>query len=271
MEKDKHLVEINPKYADDISFIRTDSSKINQIERLLPNMLKEENLTINENKTEKFKASLRGEDNNWKKCRYLGTMLDTEEDFKRRKNLSLTTFNTLENVFHSRNVSEKMKLRVFNIYIESIFMYNSELWTITKNIEESIDSFHRKQLRKLLNIYWPNIITNEELYQRTNEKPWSEKIFKRRLKWLGHLLRLPENTPAKIALDRFIEKKQVPVGRPTSTWLKLVLNDIKKHSDINIGNDLQNNIKNLTLICMDRKYWKTLVGSMMLRKSTSVQ
>ena len=52
--KDKHNVKIDPKYADDISFLRSDESKIKQIERVLPENLKVDNLLINEGKTEKY-------------------------------------------------------------------------------------------------------------------------------------------------------------------------------------------------------------------------
>ena len=37
IEKDKHSVEIDPKY-DDINFVRTHKTKINQIKRLHPDM-----------------------------------------------------------------------------------------------------------------------------------------------------------------------------------------------------------------------------------------
>jgi hypothetical protein len=37
----------------------------------------------------------------------------------------------------------------------------------------------------------------------TDTTPWSEAIKKRRLNWFGHLLRLPENTPAKLALKEY--------------------------------------------------------------------
>ena len=66
MDKDKHNVEIDPKYADGITFVRTDESKMNQVERVVPEMLEENNLFINTTKTEKYEIS-RISDNSWKK------------------------------------------------------------------------------------------------------------------------------------------------------------------------------------------------------------
>ena len=41
IDKDQNKVQIDLQYADDISFIRSDETKMNQAERLIPQMLKE--------------------------------------------------------------------------------------------------------------------------------------------------------------------------------------------------------------------------------------
>ena len=66
MDKDKHNVEVDPEHADDIMFVRTDKSKMNQVKRVIPKMLEENNLFINTTKTEKCEIS-RISDNSWKK------------------------------------------------------------------------------------------------------------------------------------------------------------------------------------------------------------
>ena len=60
------------------------------------------------------------------------------------------------------------------------------------NILKSYFTSHRKRLRKMLNIKWPKHITNEDLYSKTKEKPWSNIIAEKKIRWLGHALRLPE-------------------------------------------------------------------------------
>ena len=179
VDKDKHKVEVDPKYADDITFVRTDESKINQIERLMPEMLKENNLYVNPTKTEKYTIS-RTSNGSWKKkCKLLGSLLDSDKDIKRRKGLAIDSFKTLENVFKSRHISEVIRLRIFKAYVESIFLYNSEIWTLTKSLEDKIDSFQRRLLRKVIRVNWPRLISNEDLYNRTHMKPWSVIIMKR--------------------------------------------------------------------------------------------
>ena len=267
--KDKHNVKIDPKYADDISFLRSDENKIKQIERVLPENLKVDNLLINEGKTEKYCIS-RTSHPKWKTCKYLGSLLDTKLDIKRRKGLLIDAYNTLEYMFISRHLSEQTKLRIFKAYLESVFLYNSELWCMTKSISDQIDTFHRKQLRKVLRIFWPKIITNKELYERTGQIPWSKTIFKRRMKWLRHLLRLPKLTPARIALDEFAKPVKKPPGRPKTTWLDIVFSNIKEHMNIVLTDNIRDNLKTLETVCANRKSWNDLIGSTML-EMTNVQ
>ena len=44
INRDENKINIDPKYTDDISFLKSDESKINQIERIVPSMLIEKGL-----------------------------------------------------------------------------------------------------------------------------------------------------------------------------------------------------------------------------------
>ena len=44
-------------------------------------------------------------------------------------------------IFMSKSIGITLKIKTFNIYISSIFLYNSELWGINKTFEDKIDSF----------------------------------------------------------------------------------------------------------------------------------
>ena len=94
-------------------------------------------------------------------------------------------------------------------------MYNTCLWTLTKKNTNKIDAIQRKLLRKALNIKWPTIISNENLVKITEQEPWSKIIQRQRIRWFGHVLRLPENTPCKEALNEV--KRTVPkTERPSN-------------------------------------------------------
>ena len=139
---------------------------------------------------------------------------------KRRKILGLVAYNDVRNIFESRKISIEVKIRLLGSHIESIFLYNSELWTVTKATENTIDTFQRNIMRKILNIKWPDKTSNADLYNLTKTKEWSKKVKKRRLQWFGHLIRLPEDAPAKQALYAAQKQTKKPRGGQKTTWLK---------------------------------------------------
>ena len=174
-------------------------------------ILEERNLTINERKTIQHTIN-RTQKNDWKKCKYLGTLLDTETDIKRRKNLTCIAFNKYRMTLTCRNLPLYLRLGIFDAYVTSIFMYNSELWTLTKSQEKKIDAFHRQLLRQLLNIHYPNIITNNDIYAMTRQHLWTDEINQDKLRFTGHILRLTEGTPVRQALQIALKPLTKPHG-----------------------------------------------------------
>ena len=84
-------------------------------------------------------------------------------------------------------------------------------YTKTFNLIIYSSLFQRKQLKKLLCFYWPQKISNIELYKRTKSVEWSKLVKRKRLSWLGHLMRLPKETAARKALQEYakpIKKKK---------------------------------------------------------------
>ena len=150
------------------------------------------------------------------------------------KILTITSYNILEYLFKSKKISEKLKIKLFTTHIECIILYNSEQATLKKALEQQIDSFHRRMVRKVIGIHWPKRISNIDLYERTKENLWNTKIFKRRPSWLGHLLRLYKETSAQKALHEACKNTKCPRIRLILTWLKLVMSDSEKFSRVEL-------------------------------------
>lgn len=55
---------------------------------MLPELLKRRNLSCNKDKTESYMISRNSCDQKYKKCKYLGSPLDTTEDFIQKKETS---------------------------------------------------------------------------------------------------------------------------------------------------------------------------------------
>ena len=145
-------------------------------------------------------------------------MLDTRKDITRRKGLAMAANNKMKHIVENQHISTDITLRIFNAYVSSIFLYNSELWTITQALNHEIDVFQRILLRKIMKIKWQDHISNENLYTMTTQHPWSKTIKKRQFSWFGHLVRLPVETPVRKALTEFRRPVRKPKGKQKTTW-----------------------------------------------------
>ena len=65
---------------------------------------------------------------------------------------------------------------------------------MTQTDEKKLDTFLHKSLRRILKIYWPMHITNEEIRRGTGIETISRQVARRRLAWLGHVLRIDHNS-----------------------------------------------------------------------------
>ena len=235
----KESLTLEGQYADDMFTITTSIEEKERQKRVLPPQLKKFNLLINESKTEEYNISSESNED-WKKCKLLGSLLDTEQDIKRRKGQAMNAYKKKENIFKSSKISLTSKIRVFNAYITPIFLYNCELWTLTKNREKTVDTFQRNLLRKIMNIKWPRIITNDKLMSKTKQTNWSDSIKMKRLSWYGHVSRLDEETPAQTALKHIRTNSNMKKlrGGQKSTWIKNLekdLNNLKLYPEENIN------------------------------------
>ena len=244
------ILDIDQHYADDISKITSSKSNIDKMKSELPTVLKSRQLIINDSKTEEYIVSKRNHD--WRTYKLLGSLLDTERDIERRKNLAINSAIRLKFLFFNKNITIKTKLQLLSTYVQPIFLYNAELWTLTKTLNEKVDTFQRRLLRTYVhNIKWPDKISNNDLYEKSNVVIWSKHIRIRRLKWFGKLSRLDVATPARQALEYALEPFQRPRGRPPLTWISLVTQELKRDLKLN-WNDAFN-------LAKDEKSWKKII------------
>ncbi len=139
-----------------------------------------------------------------------------------------------------------------------IFLYNSEVWTVTEQLNHKIDVFQRKLLRRILNIKWTRKMINTKLYEITKLKPWSVTIKRKRLSLLGHLMCLDPETPARESIEEFLRPVKGPQGRPKKTWMDIIRSDLK---EVNIELDYKKHVEtinNLTYHAHNREWWRGL-------------
>jgi hypothetical protein len=113
-------------------------------------------------------------------CTYLGSEVDnirgSDQDVKIRIGKTRTVFNIMGSIWKARNISLKTKVRLFNFNVKTILLYGAETWKTTKSLLHKLQVFINNCLRHILNIRWPEKISNKELWQKTNQPPVEEEL-----------------------------------------------------------------------------------------------
>ena len=64
----------------------------------------------------------------------------------------------------------KAHLLLISFSVKTMLMYGSECWRVVDSDFQKLDAFHSGCLRKICRIFWPRVITNEDLYVKTNSE-----------------------------------------------------------------------------------------------------
>ncbi|GFS20059.1 endonuclease-reverse transcriptase [Elysia marginata] len=125
------------------------------------------------------------------------------------------------------NIITHTKTRIFRTNVLSILLYGAESWKMTKSLEQRLEVCQIKCLRRFLKIFWPNIISNEDLRGRTGLEPLSTIIRERRLRWLRHVCRRPQKSLIRRS-QRWTTQGHIRRRRPKETWRRTVERDLKE-------------------------------------------
>ncbi|VDO54476.1 unnamed protein product [Schistosoma margrebowiei] len=150
-------------------------------------------------------VTLDGEDlEDAKTFTYLGSIIDehggSDAHMKARIGKARAVYLQLRNICNSKQLSTNTKVRIFNTNVNSVLLYGPETWRTTKAIIQKIQVFVNSCLRKILQIRWPDTISNNVLRERINQIAAEEKIRKKCWKWIGHILRKALNCITRQAL-----------------------------------------------------------------------
>ena len=172
----------------------------------------------------------------------------TTNDIKRRLGLASSSFGRLrDQIWRNKDISLKLKLRLYNALIVPIAIYASETWTLKKSDTQLLLVFEMRCFRSLLGLTLMDRVRNVEIRNRLGiTSTIVDIIRKRRLSWFGHVIRRDLDNPVKIAFkDDFTNPR--PRRRPPKRW--------KDQLNVDTGSALAQ----LEEAAMDRLAWKALV------------
>ena len=168
----------------------------------------------------------------WRQTKTLGSCLDSAVDVQARINLAQLSMRKMQGMWGASKVNLALKVQPYNAYIHSILLYNSGSWEMTKFWTDKLDATHRRHLRRLAQVFYPNHISNRALYIKYDSHPISWDVRQARWNFLGHVLRLPPQSPPQAALDLYIMPPKVSrmkgrVGRHQTGLMTVIKEELQ--------------------------------------------
>ena len=124
-------------------------------------------------------------------------------------------------------ISRKTKLRIFNTNVKSVLLLGSETRRATKGTCRKLQSFVNRCLRSIMGIHWPEVIRNEELWERAEQERSDTRIRRRKWGCIRYTLRKPTSNVTRHA-PRWNPQEKRRCGRPRNSWRRTVDDEVGK-------------------------------------------
>ena len=132
--------------------------------------------------------------------KYLGSIFSAdgseEDDVKRRISLAMQRMGALRHVFDS-HISLKLKLKIYKVAVCSLMTYGCEAWSLSEKTIAMLNGANARCLSR-----FSGKDAHAEASARTRTYDLVAAIRRRRFKWLGHILRMPDVRLVKFAVGR---------------------------------------------------------------------
>ena len=152
-------------YVDDCDFITEIKKDEEKIYEKAKEVMTSKNLLVNEEKTEytTVKRGSKEEEREWRNVIKLGSKLGDWEDIQRRKELATIALSKNYTIW-KKNLKMKLTTRIwlYKTLDKSVLLCTSGTWGVSKNDQRKLNSFHRRQMRKVIGIQWPHKISNKK-------------------------------------------------------------------------------------------------------------
>ena len=188
---------------------------------------------------------------------YLGSLLSYDNkllpEINRRRGIAASVLKSLHRpLWRHQSISQNTKRRIYNSSVVSVLLYGAETWPLNVTLERRLNGFDSRALRRIEGIHWTDHVPNEELRARTNQSYASVLAGQKRLRWFGHLNRLPPDHPTRIVadFDPAAAGWRRPRGAPRTRWHDVIAADLRQ---------LGLTIADAEHIAQDRLQWRRLV------------
>ena len=177
-------------------------------------------------------------------------MSSSLDDVKERIASAYKAFWSMQKIWKSKEIGEKIKLTIFHCTCFPICLYGCESWILNEKVKSKLNTFVMNCYRTILNIRKLDKIKNEDILIRVNKCSICKTVRLRQLNFLSKILNSNENTIAKDYLLYEPSHGKRKVGRPQLSY--------NKHIKFMVNKSLADLIQ--IIKDPDKKLWNSLIN-----------
>ena len=183
--------------------------------------------------------------------KYLGSFISnnckTDDEIHSRVSKASSAFGRLRaRVFSNHDLKLSTKIKVYNAVVLSALLYCSEAWTPYRKQIRVLEAFHIGCLQRILDITWRDRVPHSDILKKTNCQSIEAILHRNRLRWLGHVIRMPDHRLPKQMLYGELSEGARSVGGQFKRY-----RDVAKQT-LKVCNIQFGQIENTAL---DRAWW----------------
>nr|CAI5864969.1 unnamed protein product [Callosobruchus analis] len=157
------------------------------------------------------------------KCsKYLGIIFNkkgnSENEIQERINRGRAVTRTINSLLWNKKITRATKKRMYSSLVQSVTLYGSELWDVTKASKNKLMATEMDFLRRSCGRSRLERVRNDDIRMQMHmERHIHEDIEKRQLTWFGHVKRMnADRWPRKVLEWTPLERRKR--GRPRRSW-----------------------------------------------------
>ena len=132
----------------------------------------------------------------------------------RMGNASISLSKLQTHLWENRQVSLKVKCRVYRAVVLSTLLYGTETWPVYRYQVRKLHSFMMRHLRSIMGITWQDKVTNVDILNRAGLPSMEDILIEKGLRWLGHVHRMENNRLPRQLLYSQLSEGLRNRGRP---------------------------------------------------------
>ena len=134
--------------------------------------------------------------------RYLGSMLQEDggidEDVNHRIKAGWMKWRQASGILCDKRVPQKLKGKFYRTAVRPAMLYGAECWPTKRRHVQQLGVAEMRMLRWMCGHTRKDRVRNDDIRDRVGVAPIEEKLVQHRLRWFGHIQRMPPEAPVSV-------------------------------------------------------------------------